>query len=160
MTKRLNRELMRGFTLIELLVVIAIIGILSSVVLASLNTARGKGANAAVKANLAGIRAQTEIVYDNAPGTYVNVCTNPVVVSGINAAKSAAGITSATTIQGAGTNTTAVCNSIATGWAIQVPLKVGEGAGATTILWCVDGVGFSGGLTATGITAAGDVACQ
>ena len=53
-----------AFTLIELLVVIAIIGILSSVVLASLNTARAKGADAAIKANLANIRAEAAIVYD------------------------------------------------------------------------------------------------
>jgi prepilin-type N-terminal cleavage/methylation domain-containing protein len=45
----------KGFTIVELLVVIAIIGVLSSVVLASLNTARSKGTEAAIKANLANV---------------------------------------------------------------------------------------------------------
>ena len=52
-----------GFTLIELLVVIAIIGILSSVVLVSLNSARKKGTDARVQEEIAQVRTQLESDY-------------------------------------------------------------------------------------------------
>ena len=54
----------RGFTLIELLVVIAIIGILSSVVLASLNSARKKGRDARRVADVKQIQLALELYYD------------------------------------------------------------------------------------------------
>lgn len=52
-----------GFTLIELLVVIAIIGVLSTIILASLNTARGKSVDAAILADLHTIQNQAELYY-------------------------------------------------------------------------------------------------
>ena len=130
----------KGFTLIELLVVIAIIGILSSVVLASLNTARGKGANAAVKANLNNIRAQAEVFYDS-NSNYTNLCTTDTTV--------ARGVTAAGTAGGG----TGVCRDSANAWAASAPLRVAEG---TSTNWCVDSTGNSKGLTAalgTGVTA-------
>lgn len=59
----------KGFTLIELLVVVAIIGILSSVVLASLNSARAKARDARRKSDLTQIRTAMEMYYDKY-GTY------------------------------------------------------------------------------------------
>ena len=60
----------KGFTLIELLVVIAIIGILSSVVLASLTTARSKGQAAAIQSELSNMRAQAELYYSQNGNKY------------------------------------------------------------------------------------------
>ncbi len=143
----------KGFTLIELLVVIAIIGILSSVVLASLNTARGKGANASVKANLNGIRAQAELVYDNAaPDAYSAVCADSNVGRAVTAAATAAGATVAAT-DAAGSATTATCQDTGTAWAAQSPLRVVEG---TLNYWCVDSTGNSRG-SAGAIGAAANV---
>ena len=54
----------KGFTLIELLVVIAIIGILSSIVLASLNTARQKSRDARRVADLKQLQLAMQLYYD------------------------------------------------------------------------------------------------
>ncbi len=53
-----------GFTLIELLVVIAIIGILSSVVLASLSTARQKSRDAKRVSDLGQVQLALELYFD------------------------------------------------------------------------------------------------
>jgi len=66
----MNTRTARGFTLIELLVVIAIIGILSSVVLASLNGARKKGRDARRIADMKQIQLALELYYDSNASEY------------------------------------------------------------------------------------------
>lgn len=115
----------KGFTLIELLVVIAIIGILSSVVLASLNTARDKGKDAAAKAELSAMRAEAEILYDNA-GSYADVCSGNGDPDPSRLYDSA--------VESVGNNTNA-CNDDVTVWAAQVELS------ADDTYFCVDSTG-------------------
>ena len=75
-----HKRSLGGFTLIELLVVIAIIGILASVVLASLNSARIKGQIASIKSNLKNMIPQAELAYD-VPGNYSTVCTTDTKIA-------------------------------------------------------------------------------
>jgi len=55
----------KGFTLIELLVVIAIIGLLSTIVIVSLNSARAKARDAKRKTDLKQIQVALEMYWDH-----------------------------------------------------------------------------------------------
>jgi prepilin-type N-terminal cleavage/methylation domain-containing protein len=85
----MKNNLKKGFTLIELLVVIAIIGILSSVVLASLQTARTKGSDAAVKSGMDSLRSQAALYYDAAGSTYGTAGTGCAVAGTVFASTTA-----------------------------------------------------------------------
>jgi prepilin-type N-terminal cleavage/methylation domain-containing protein len=151
-----------GFTLIELLVVIAIIGILSSVVLASLNTARNKGNDAAIKSNLAEARAQAELFYDANGNSYAGVCGATAVngVKTIQAAVIAAqtaynggtSINTTYTTAGSADTTKGTCHDSSAGWGAEVPLK-------TSGYFCVDSTGVTA-TTSASTLGANDVACN
>ncbi len=147
----------KGFTLIELLVVIAIIGILSSVVLASLNTARNKGADAAIKANIDSARAQAELYYDATSNSYAGVCTTAgtgigAMTTGAAAGSSATVVNYASAVHNVETATQAVCVDTASTWVIQAPLKATSGT-----YFCADNTGTS--TVKSAVLAANALAC-
>lgn len=67
-------DLNRGFTLIELLVVIAIIGVLATLVLLQLGTARSRARDAKRIADINQIRSSVELFYDD-NGNYPDTIT-------------------------------------------------------------------------------------
>ncbi len=83
----------KGFTLIELLVVIAIIGLLSSVVLASMNSARKKSRDARRQQDLKSMQVALELYFDT-NGGYPVQTTATDLVAGAQAATALAGLVS------------------------------------------------------------------
>ena len=150
----MHKHRSKGFTLIELLVVIAIIGILSAVVLASLNTARNKGNDAAIQSDMATIQTQAEIYYGSAgANTYgtqawssgaATACTDGMF-SDTTITKALAGADSA---NGAGK---VACVATLTGYIVAAELT------SSASYWCVDQTGVgkveSGAIPSTAPSA-------
>ncbi|MEK7185084.1 MAG: type II secretion system protein [Patescibacteria group bacterium] len=155
----------KGFTLIELLVVIAVIGLLSSIILASLNSARAKSADGAIKSNLNTIRTQAGLFFDSqqnygssvSPATScynrpadsmfedddsgtVNIDT--IIESAIDVAIgfSNPSFSSAQKARCVALDTTG--DSQADSWALAVMLRTSTGVtGSGSKFWCIDSTG-------------------
>lgn len=152
----------KGFTLIELLVVISIIGLLSSVVLASLNTARNKGSDSAAKSQLSNLRRATALYYDK-NGHYGTVGM-PLIGNGPTACSAAintifadpeifAMVSSPTvTSKSVGCGSSGSSSAIPS-WAVKITLSDGTN-------WCVDYLGTAKVGTIPSTAAGNEFKCQ
>ncbi len=132
----MNNTYKRGFTLIELLVVITIIGILATVVVASLNTSRDRSSVAAIMSTTNNMRKQAEIFHNsNGPVRgYLGMCTAVDTDNGTGYSATTQDNIIATGITNMGTG--ADCDSTATAYAIQATLPT-----SPVTYYCIDSRG-------------------
>lgn len=106
---------------------IAFVGILASVVLASLNSARDKGQDASTKSALTTARAQAELFYDSNFNSYEGVCNDLKVKTALSNAQNSQSVAPK-------------CNDSSVYYAISAPLSSGNH-------FCVDSYGNSVTIT-------------
>lgn len=129
----------KGFTFIELLISITIIGIFSTIVLGTVNVARLKGRDSAIKEQFHSLRTQVSL-YQIDTGNY-GTADN----TGNSASCTTAGsvfvnskISELVTASEKSSGGQATCASDRSKWAVSVPL-----ATDATKSWCTDSTGFA-----------------
>ena len=149
-TFSMKSYLQKGFTLIELLVVIAIIGILAAVVLASLSTARSKGSDTKVKAQLLSVRNAAETYYGISNTYTASTMASPALpCTGTMFVHSTTLLAITGTASAWPTGTLLSCQATTGSWAVSSNLPLGG-------YWCVDSIGISkseGSNLASGVVA-------
>ncbi|MFN3188105.1 MAG: type II secretion system protein [Candidatus Paceibacteria bacterium] len=148
MAKTAKHNQKAGFTLIELLVVIAIIGILASVVLSSLASARAGARDAAIKQQMSSLVSQAELFRlanggsygpdyaDDSMGECSTTSGRPALSAGMFGNTDVISLTRAAYDQGPGGR--AYCAVRTGSWAFVTGLN-NPSSGRTA--WCVDSSG-------------------
>jgi prepilin-type N-terminal cleavage/methylation domain-containing protein len=147
----------KGFTLIELLMVLALIGILSGIILASIDKIREKGYDAKMESNFSTLKAQSERYYSkyNTFGINTddsnNLCTAPRAY-GFGSANGPgifkdlaedAGVSPANTLtqnETKGEWNRATCHATNDAWAVESPLP--DSTEAIPSMYCEDSTGL------------------
>jgi len=146
----------QGFTLIELLVVIAIIGILSAVVLASLDSARSKATVASIKGNLRNMIPQAALSYDTT-NNYSGACAS--ITNMLNAISAQGATVSCFSYNNSG------LSDIYLRWGVTAiiynatpPITAWSSSNREVVTWDAKGVNSSGVSVGTDVTMTWDQA--